>query len=134
MTNILNDEEVVCSINSYRNIKTATKMGNILANMLTGGIAGGIVNDFKLSLTPDNLYIQAIEYAAWGGLPEVLYTSKIPREDIKIFKVKNEESKEFITITLVDAEELNFIRDNDKKNDLALIMASIISDDKDIKI
>ena len=134
MASILNDEEVICSINSYKNIKTATKMGNVVTNILTGGIAGGVVNDFKLSLTPDNLYIQAIEYAVWGGLPEVLYTNKIQREDIKTFKVKNEENKEFITIIIVNDEELNFIRDNEQKNDLALIMASIISDGKDMKM
>ncbi|MFW2490618.1 hypothetical protein D2A34_11610 [Clostridium chromiireducens] len=132
MASILNEEEVLCSINSYRNIKIATKMGNILTNVITGGIAGGVVNDFKLSLTPDNLYIQAIEYAAWGGLPEVLYTNKIPREDIKNFKVKNEENKEFITIIIVNDEELNFIRDNEQKNDLASIMAAIISNSKNV--
>lgn len=134
MASILNNEEVICSINSYKSIKNATKMGNVVTNMLTGGIAGGVVNDFKLSLTPDNLYIQAIEYAAWGGLPEVLYTNKIPREDIKTFKVISEENKEFINIIVAGDEELNFIRDNEQKNDLALIMAEIISDDKDIKM
>lgn len=127
MSDVLINEDVLCSINCYKNIKKSTTMVNLFTNIVTGGVAGGVANNFKLILTPKNLYIQAIEHVAWGGLSEVSYTDKILRRDIGLFEVKDQEGKEVITITTRDNKEKNFIRDNEKKDDLALIMAAIIS-------
>ncbi|WP_270566538.1 hypothetical protein [Clostridium beijerinckii] len=130
MASILNDEEVLCSINSYKDIKASSKVANTLVNLLAQGVAGGVVNDFKLILTPKNLYIQAITHSVWGGLSDIAYTEKISRENIKSFNVKNEDAKEYIQIITKDDKVANFIRDNEKKNDLALVMSSILKEGK----
>lgn len=130
MSGILNDEEVLCSINSYKDIKTSGKVVNTIANFIGKGVAGGVINDFKLILTPENLYIQAIEHAVWGGLPDIAYTDKISRKDIEFFEVRNQDDKEFIKIITKDSEEKNFIRDNEKRNDLALMMSMLITENK----
>lgn len=131
MANIVNNEEVLCSINSYRDVKTSSSIANFFTNLFTGGVAGGVVSNFKLTLTSENLYIQAIEHVAWGGLPEILYTEKISRGDIKSFEVKNQEAKEFITIIAVDNKKIDLIRDNGQSDDLASVMAMFISNDKE---
>ncbi len=81
MASVLNDEEILCSINSYKDIKASSKVANTLVNLIGQGVAGGVVNDFKLILTPKNLYIQAITHSVWGGyliLPiQIKYQEKI---------------------------------------------------------
>ncbi|NRT36662.1 hypothetical protein OD350_16615 [Clostridium beijerinckii] len=130
MASVLNDEEILCSINSYKDIKASSKVANTLVNLLAQGVAGEVVNDFKLILTPKNLYIQAITHSVWGGLSDIAYTDKISRENIKSFNVKNEDAKEYIQIITKDDKVANFIRDNEKKNDLALVMSSILKEGK----
>lgn len=65
-----------------------------------------------------------------GGLSDIAYTDKISRENIKSFNVKNEDAKEYIEIITKDDKVANFIRDNEKKNDLALVMSSILKEGK----
>ncbi|CUU49869.1 hypothetical protein [Clostridium beijerinckii] len=130
MASVLNDEEILCSINFYKDIKASSKVANTLVNLLAQGVAGEVVNDFKLILTPKNLYIQAITHSVWGGLSDIAYTDKISRENIKSFNVKNEDAKEYIQIITKDDKVANFIRDNEKKNDLALVMSSILKEGK----
>ncbi|OCA99610.1 hypothetical protein [Clostridium beijerinckii] len=130
MASVLNDEEILCSINSYKDIKASSKVANTLVNLLAQGVAGGVVNDFKLILTPKNLYIQAITHSVWGGLSDIAYTDKISRENIKSFDVKNEDAKEYIQIITKDDKVANFIRDNEKKNDLASVMSSLLKEGK----
>lgn len=127
MSNILSDEEILCSIKTNKNIKTSNRIVNILTNLISDGVAGRITNDFKLTLTNENLYIEATSYCAWGGLPETIYTDKISREDIKSFEVKNENTIEIIKIIKNDNKTMTFIRDNEKNNYLALEMAKLIS-------
>jgi len=131
MANILNDEEILCSINSYKNVKAPSTIANFFTNLISGGVGGRVINDFKLILTPKNLYIQAIGHAVWGGLSEALYTDQIAREDIQSFEVETQRTKESITITTIDDKKMIFIRDNENKNYLALIMAMFISENKE---
>ena len=127
MSNILEDEEVLCYIATHKAIKKSSTVANILANLLSKGIAGRVTNDFKLSLTSAALYIEATTYLAWGGLPESLYTDKISRENINSFIVKSEGTEEIIELTTKDGKPMSFVRDNEKGDDLALIMSSLIS-------
>lgn len=126
MSNTLNDETILCSINAYKEIKNSTIIGNILTNLMSGGVGGRVINDFKLILTNENLYIEAIGYSTWGGIRETMSKDKISRDDIKSFEVKIEDSKEFITITKTGEKKMIFIRDNEKKNNLASEMAKLI--------
>jgi hypothetical protein len=131
MSNIFNGEEVLCSIKSHKNVKTSTVIANFFTNLISQGVAGMVTNDFKLILTPRNLYIEAATQTAWGGLPETLYSDKIARDDIKHFEVKNENSKELITITTIKEKKMIFVRDNEKNDNLALEMSRFISEDKE---
>lgn len=126
MLDTLNDEKILCSINAYKEIKNSTIIGNIFANLISGGVSGRVTNDFKLILTTENIYIEAIGYSTWGGIRETVYKDKIYREDIKSFEVKTEDSKEFIIITKTDEKKMTFIRDNEKENNLASKMAKLI--------
>lgn len=127
MIKFFNNEEVICSIKSYRDVKTTNVITNFFANFISWGVAGMVTNDFKLTLTQENLYIEAKGHATWGGLPETMYTDKIAREYIKSFEVKIEGSEEFIEIQTKDEKTMTFIRDNEKNNNLALEMAKLIS-------
>jgi len=131
MSNILNQEEVLCYIATHKDVKKSSTVANIFANLLSRGIAGRVTNDFKLSLTNEALYIEATTYLAWGGLPESLYTDKISRENIKSFTVKSEGTEEIIELTTNDGKPMSFVRDNEKKDDLALIMSALISKNKE---
>lgn len=131
MSNIISDEEILCSIKTSKNIKTSSIIANIIVNLITSGVAGRVTNDFKLNLTKDNLYIEAISYSTWGGLSETVYTEKISNADIKSFEVKVENTEQIITIaTQNDNKILTFIRDNEKNNNLALQMCTLISQNK----
>ncbi len=125
MVNIINHENVLFSIKSHKNIKTSTVIGNIIANLVSFGVAGRITDDFTLSLTSENLYIEATGYAAWGGLPETLSTEKISREEIKAFEVKEEGCQEIINIVTVNGKKMTFVRDNENKDDLGSKMARL---------
>jgi len=131
MSNILNDEKCLCSIKCHKNIKNSTKIVNFVTNLLSFGVAGMVTNDFKLTLTSENLYIEAIGYATWGGLPETMYTDKISRENIKSFEVKSEYSEEIIVINTTDDKTMTFIRDNEKNNNLAFEMGRLVSKEKE---
>jgi hypothetical protein len=128
MTKILNNEIVLCSINSHKEIKNHSVIINFISNLF--GPVGRITNDFKLILTIENLYIEAINYAAWGGLPETAYKEKISLNDIKSFDVKNEGDEEFICLTTFTSKKIAFIRDNTEKNNLASEMANLIYKNK----
>lgn len=126
MSNMLNGEEVLYSIRSYKSVKTSTIALNFITNLVTLGLAGMVANDFKLILTTENLYIEALTQATWGGLSETLYTDKICRADIKSFEVENQNSQELIKITTADEKKIIFIRDNEKGDNLALQMSKLV--------
>jgi len=134
MSNTLNGEEIICSIITHKTIKNSSIATNVVTNLFSLGVAGRVTNDFKLILTKENLYIEATTYCAWGGLPETLYTDKINREDIKSFEVKSEGTDEIIELITNDDNVITFVRDNEKNNDLALIMSALISKNKEINI
>lgn len=134
MSKTFNGEEVLCSANCYKNIKTSTVIASFFTNMFSGGIAGMVTNNFRLVLTPKNLYIEAKTQAAWGGLPEILYTDKFGLEDIRTFEVINENSKELISITTSDGKKIDLIRNNDRNDNLASQIASAVVGKQQIKV
>ncbi|WP_042273252.1 hypothetical protein [Faecalimicrobium dakarense] len=125
-TNNFNNENILCSINCYKAVKNSEVAISFIANLFAGGVAGSVTNDFRLTLTDRNLYIETIGYCAWGGLPEVISVEKIPRGDVKSFKVKSVDSNEVIELTPNQNKTIVFIRDNEKNDNLALKMSSII--------
>lgn len=127
MINVSTDEYIMFSFKSHKHIKPSNVIVNIIANIISEGIAGRVINDFELILTNENLYIEALGYWTWGGLTETLYTEKFSREDIKSFEVTNEGSEELITLTTTNDKKTTYVRDNEKKDNLGLIMAELLS-------
>lgn len=126
MATLFNKEIVLCSIKCNKNIHNSSVIVNFFSNLFGLGVAGGVTNDFKLILTVENLYIESIGISPWGGLREVLNTEKISKADIKSFKVCAKDSEEIIELTKSDDKSIIFIRNNEKKNDLALEMSKLI--------
>lgn len=124
-TSAFNDENVLCSINCYKTVKNSEVAINFIANLFSEGIAGSLASDFRLTLTEENLYIETIGYCAWGGLPEIRSIEKMSRDDVKSFKVKTVDSNEVIELT-TQSKTIAFIRNNEKNDNLALKMSSII--------
>ena len=129
MATLLDNEYSMVSFKTYK-INKATTILNILLNViLLRGIAGSGSKEFALTLTNNNLYIDAIGYDMTGQT-EIFYTEKIDREDIKAFKVKREGTKEIITLSTTKSKEEIYIRDNDNSINLASEMAKFIAENE----
>jgi len=129
MATLLDNEYSMVSFKTYK-INKATTILNILLNViLLRGIAGSGSKEFALTLTNNNLYIDAIGYDMTGQT-EIFYTEKIDREDIKTFKVKREGTKEIITLSTTKSKEETYIKDNDNSINLASEMAKLIAENK----
>lgn len=124
-TNRFNDETVLCAINCYKQVKSSSAAASFISNLLAGGIAGSVPNNFRLTLTEENLYIETMGYCAWGGEAEVRYSDKISRSDIKSFDVKNIDSHEVVELVTNQNKTMVFIRDNEKVDNLALEMSKV---------
>lgn len=122
-TSTFNNENVLLSVNCYKTVKNSEVAISFITNLFSGGIAGSVASNFRLTLTEENLYIETICYCTWGGLPEVRSIEKISRDDIKSFEVKAIDSSEVIELTTNQNKTIIFIRENDN---LALKMSSII--------
>lgn len=57
------------------------------------------INEYILTVTDRNIYLEGIYRKVLGGLPEVLNVSKIPLEKIENFDVDKKDEFEHITIT-----------------------------------
>lgn len=125
-TSNFNNESILCSINCYKTVKNSEVAINFIANLFSEGVAGSVASNFRLTLTEENLYIETIGYCAWGGLPEVRSVEKIPRTNIKSFNVKSIDSSEVVELTTTQNKIIVFIRDNEKNDNLALKMSSLI--------
>lgn len=126
MARLLDNEYSMVSFKTYK-INKATTFVNILLNIiLLRGLAGSGSKEFALTLTNNNLYIDAIGYDMTGQT-EIFYTEKIDRGDIKSFEVKREGTKEIITLSKTKSKEETYIRDNDDSINLASEMANLIA-------
>jgi hypothetical protein len=126
--NNFEQENILCSIYSHKEVKNSQVLLNFIANLFLRAIPGRITNDFKLVLTDKNLHIEAIGYSTWGGLQETLYTESIPVKDIDSFNVESIEAELVIKIKPVNKTEMNFICNGETQRDLAFAMARLIPD------
>ncbi len=113
----LNSEEILCKIKVHKNISKKDIINNFIANILV--IGGDIANDIFLILTKDTLYIEYKGHVALGYAEETRNIDKIPLNDIKSFEVTSKDFDELITLTTSNTT-INFIRNNNTKNNLAL--------------
>lgn len=55
MDEIPESENILCSLKTHKEIKNSLVASNAISNLLSGGIAGRVVNDFVLTLTQKHL-------------------------------------------------------------------------------
>lgn len=128
MSHKFNGENILCTVQSHKEVKNSHVLANLIANTFLGAVPGRITNDFKLTLTDKKLYIEAIGYSTWGGLQETLYTDSFPISAIEKFKVEDAEDELVIKIMVTNNTEMNFICNNINQRDLALAMSRLITD------
>ena len=106
MAKIPESENILCSLKTHKEIKNSLVAANVISNLLSGSIAGRIVNDFVLTLTQKHLYIAATSYSPWGGAAETNNEDIIPIKDIESFNVAEENNENVITITSKDRKSV----------------------------
>ncbi|MEG1312559.1 MAG: hypothetical protein RSD47_11215, partial [Romboutsia sp.] len=66
-----NNEKVISRINCYRKVTNIEVVNSFLLNFFvsttTAPIVGQIVDDYVLTLTNKNIYIESIYYSPWEG-------------------------------------------------------------------
>ncbi len=85
----LKGESELYKFKCYRNIKFHETLLNFLANFLMFSTPGRIINEYILTITNENIYLETIGYSTFGNLPEVINTFKIPISQIKDFYTDN---------------------------------------------
>lgn len=129
MAKLLDNEYSMVSFKTYKINKVTTFLNVLLNIILLRGVAGSGSKEFVLTLTNNNLYIDAIGYDMTGQT-EVFYTEKLDRADIKSFNVKKEGTKEIIILSKNKGKEETYIKDNDNSINLASEMAKLIANNE----
>jgi hypothetical protein len=119
---------VICKCRVQKNLANSNVAQTILTNLLVSSNTGSGLISYDLSLTDDNLYVEALRKDIIG-LADVAYTDIIPRKDIKKFVVIHEGIKELVTLvaTIRGKEEtLSCYRENTKEDYIATIMQGLL--------
>jgi hypothetical protein len=132
MVNKPDQENILCVVKSHKDVKNSEVAVNLITNLLSRGVAGGVTNDFKLVLTDKNLNIESIGYSPWGGLSEVLNTETIAIKDIETFNVETVENESIIRVKPVRKKEMIFVCNSKDEAELASAMARLIPDLKNL--
>ena len=127
MAKISESENILCSLKTHKEIKNSLVASNVISNLLSGGIAGRVVNDSVLTLTQRHLYIALTSYSPWGGAAETNNEYIIPIKDIESFNVAEENNENVITITINgNSKKMVFICNNGNDNKMAIKMFELI--------
>ncbi len=130
MTNKPEQNKILCIVKSHKEVNNSKVISNVIGNILAnslGSVGGRIVNDFTLTLTDKNLYIDGNSYSTWGGVPETNNEEIIPIKDIASFNVEEENKENVITIiTNVNARKIKFICNNEDEHKMATKMYELI--------
>ena len=113
----LEDNEIVrASMKCYRKVSNTELVLNFLTNMFVASqslvAAGEIVNEYIVTLTDKNLYLEGIYHVPLGGLSEVNNLSKIPLKNLEDFIVEEKGKEELVTILVSKGKNLKLIRKN----------------------
>ena len=95
----LKGESELYKFKCYRNIKFHETLLNFLANFLMFSTPGRIINEYILTITNENIYLETIGYSTFGNLPEVINTFKIPISQIKDFCIDRIDDENVIKIS-----------------------------------
>lgn len=114
-----NNEKVISRINCYRKVTNIEVVNSFLLNFFvsttTAPIVGQIVDDYVLTLTNKNIYIESIYYSPWEGIYSVMSTSKIPFSKVVSIDMYKDKKDEYIIIKSNENKELRLIF-KDKKD------------------
>jgi hypothetical protein len=119
---------VICKCRVYKIMANRNVVQTVLTNLLVSSNTGSGIISYDLSLTDENLYIEALRKDIIG-LVDVAYTDIIPRKDIKRFIVTQEGRKEMVTLEAIirgKEETLSYYRENTKEDYIATIMQGLL--------
>lgn len=118
-----NNEQVISRISCYRKITNIEVVNSFLLNFFvctnTAPLVGQIVDDYTLTLTNKNIYIESIYYSPWEGIYSVMNTSKIPLKKVVSFDIYKENKDEYIVIKSNENKELKLIIKDKKSREKA---------------
>lgn len=118
-----NNEQIISRISCYRKITNIEVVNSFLLNFFvctnTTPAVGQIVDDYILTLTDQNIYLESIYYSPWEGIYSVMNTSKIPLKKIVSFDVYQDKEDEYIIIKSNENKELKLIIKDEKSKENA---------------
>lgn len=118
-----NNEQVISRISCYRKITNIEVVNSFLLNFFvctnTAPLVGQIVDDYTLTLTNKNIYIESVYYSPWEGIYSVMNTSKIPLKKVVSFDIYKENKDEYIVIKSNENKELKLIIKDKKSREKA---------------
>lgn len=107
------NEQIISRISCYRKITNIEVVNSFLLNFFvcttTTPVVGQIVDDYILTLTNKNIYLESIYYSPWEGIYSVMNTSKIPLKKLVSFDLYRDKKDEYIIIKSNENKELRLI-------------------------
>ena len=120
------NEHLVASFIGHTEVKKSTIAASALLNLICP--IARICNNYKLTITNKNLYIEQLSYVVLGGLYDTVHTDKFNLNDIKIFDVTMmEDNQELIKIVSVEGKEFELINSNSKNTNIASEVSKILN-------
>lgn len=124
----LKDEDIIMKIKVTKPIIRKDVVANFIGNLLTPA-GGDIANNINMILTKEAIYLEAKGHVTLGYAEETRSIDKIDLKDIREFLVTPKENEEIITVT-TKKEEISLVRDNTRKDNLALALANVFKEIK----
>lgn len=117
------NEELKAIIRCQRNIKDYKETSDVLKSFSISSDksiwSDEVINEYILTVTDRNIYLEGIYRKHLGELPQVLNVSKIPLESIEDFNVDSEEGLEHITIRCNEKQSFKLVHKNKHNSDEA---------------
>jgi len=132
MTSIYEIETALCSVKTYKKMKSSKIAANFIANLFAGATGAKIEDNYKLILTDEHLYIETISYSELGGRSEGQNIEVFPIGDIISFDIEEKSDNTAINIT-TNKDRICFICNNESESKSALIMSKLIMEFKNCK-
>ncbi|KAI3345231.1 hypothetical protein FDB55_14595 [Clostridium botulinum] len=121
------NEKLIATIKCHTKIDKLTQAKGLMINIFIFPIAG-VCNEYRLTVTDKNIYLEQLSYTIWGGLYDVVHMDKINLENIKKFEVDIlEDNKELIIIGDYEDKYIKLINDNLNGENIATEVSEILN-------
>ncbi|MBO3445522.1 hypothetical protein [Clostridium sp. CCUG 7971] len=118
-----NNEQIISRISCCRKITNIEVVNSFLLNFFisttTTPMVGQIVDDYILTLTNKNIYLESIYYSPWEGIYSVMNISKIPLKKVVSFDLYKDKKDEYVIIKSNENKELKLMIKDDKSKEKA---------------